>query len=74
MKVKLCRQCGINEASKHSQICEDCEDENKEYLKFVEEKTNEGHSLHCIKRQFFGDGECECDLYEEGYDPYSWLD
>jgi hypothetical protein len=20
----------------------------------------------------FGDGECECDLYARGYDPYAW--
>ena len=32
----------------------------------------QGHSNHCACRQVWGDGECECDLYEKGYDPYAW--
>ena len=32
-----------------------------------------GHSYHCACRQVWGDGECECDLYSKGYDPYAWL-
>lgn len=31
-----------------------------------------GHPRHCACRQVWGDGECECDLYELGYDPYAW--
>ena len=34
---------------------------------------NEGHPMHCAVRQVNGDGECECDLYEMGYDPYAWM-
>jgi len=33
----------------------------------------EGRAYHCATRQIWGDGECECDLYEKGYDPYAWM-
>lgn len=32
----------------------------------------EGHSYHCACRQIWGDGECECGLCTENYDPYSY--
>ena len=32
-----------------------------------------GHSHHCACRIVWGDGECECDLYEHGYNPYAWM-
>ena len=31
-----------------------------------------GHTYHCACRQVWGDGECECHLYEKGYNPYEW--
>lgn len=42
-------------------------------LKRIREIKEEGHSYHCACRQVWGDGECECDLYERGYDPYAWI-
>lgn len=34
----------------------------------------EGHPDHCAKRQVYGDGACECDLYSKGYKPYAWIE
>ena len=34
---------------------------------------DKGHPYHCAFRQLHGDGECECELYKKGYDPYKWL-
>ncbi|MFX0200522.1 MAG: hypothetical protein ACFFCW_30760 [Candidatus Hodarchaeota archaeon] len=39
----------------------------------IDELEKQGHSNHCACRQVWGDGECECDLYEKGYDPYAWM-
>lgn len=38
------------------------------------ELAAQGHSAHCIDRQMWGDGECECGLYANGYNPYGWMD
>lgn len=38
----------------------------------IERLQAEGHSAHCAQRQVWGDGECECKQYQEGYDPYAW--
>ena len=45
---------------------------NKELLQ-IDEIRKTGHSYHCACRQIWGDGECECDLYKQGYDPYAWM-
>lgn len=34
----------------------------------------ETHGLHCANRQVWGDGECECDMYKQGYNPYAWME
>ena len=36
-------------------------------------QDEDGHSHHCAHRIVWGDGECECELYQDGYDPYAWL-
>ncbi len=36
-------------------------------------QSKDGHSFHCAHRIVWGDGECECDLYNKGYDPYAWM-
>lgn len=43
-----------------------------ENIKRIRELQAKGHPHHCACRQVWGDGECECDLYEMGYDPYGW--
>ena len=51
---------------------EDMKDFNRgmKLLPGIQEK---GHSHHCACRQVWGDGECECDMYTLGYDPYAWM-
>jgi len=46
--------------------------EHAEELKQIDAITEKGHSRHCACRQVWGDGECECDLYKQGYNPYAW--
>ena len=41
--------------------------------KAIKELMNKGHPYHCAFRQLYGDGECECELYKKGYDPYKWI-
>lgn len=41
--------------------------------KKIDQIVKNGHSRHCACRQVWGDGECECDLYKLGYDPYAWI-
>lgn len=49
------------------------EEDEADNLKRIEEMQKQGHSHHCACRQIWGDGECECDLYAQGYDPYAWM-
>ena len=42
-------------------------------LKQIKDFQKRGHTYHCACRQVWGDGECECDLYKKGYNPYKWL-
>ena len=42
-------------------------------LEKIKEIQAQGHSHHCACRQVWGDGECECELYKHGYDPYGWM-
>lgn len=46
--------------------------EEAENIKKIDAFVNSGHSHHCACRLVWGDGECECSLYNHGYDPYSW--
>ena len=47
--------------------------EHQNDYKEIARIQKEGHSHHCACRQVWGDGECECDLYVKGYDPYAWM-
>jgi len=73
--METCPQCGTeSEFLAPDDICSGCEIENKENSQRISELIKAGHPEHCAKRQVWGDGECECDLYKQGYDPYRWLD
>ena len=50
-------------------------DKVEEYIdnKAITKLMDKGHPYHCAFRQLYGDGECECDLYKKGYDPYKWM-
>ncbi len=48
-------------------------DQAAEDEKRIEALEADGHPPHCAARQVWGDGECECDLYKKGYDPYVWM-
>jgi len=39
----------------------------------IDKLVKAGHSQHCACRQVWGDGECECSMYKEGYNPYAWM-
>ena len=41
-------------------------------LKRISQLEAAGHGSHCAARQVYGDGECECEAYKKGYDPYAW--
>lgn len=81
-----CKDCGkdypkwLPEGQPENDLCPECNE--KAWLKWEEEQAGnmeqikaieaQGHSHHCACRQIWGDGECECDLYAKGYDPYGW--
>lgn len=48
-------------------------DEDLAELDEIDWLCDEGHSHHCACRQVWGDGECECHTYVQGYDPYAWM-
>lgn len=56
--------------------CLDCivemYEENERTVREMNDIEKQGHHPHCAARQVFGDGECECNLYAKGYDPYAW--
>lgn len=58
-------------------LCSDCivkmYNENEADQMRIEELENAGHSSHCAARQVWGDGECECDMYKDGYNPHAWF-
>jgi hypothetical protein len=58
---------GCNEAAWEAFDEEHADDYHK-----IAELKKAGHPHHCACRQVWGDGECECDLYPKGYDPYAW--
>lgn len=68
----ICLQCGENEAQKGSDLCVKCLRENDNNRQRHIQLVGLGHTDHCASRIVWGDGECECDLYEKGYDPYAW--
>jgi hypothetical protein len=86
MKILICKNCGseygkwIPENTFENNLCLTCneaawkewEKEEADNLKRIEEIQKQGHPHHCACRQVWGDGECECDLYKKGYDPYAW--
>jgi len=53
---------------------EEWEVEEANNFREIERLRREGHPRHCACRQVWGDGECECDLYRRGYDPYAWME
>lgn len=71
--MSICNQCGEARATGQDGLCFDCARDQKLDLSRIERLKREGHPHHCACRQVRGDGECECDLYEKGYDPYVWM-
>jgi hypothetical protein len=80
-----CKECGKEYENWSSgpienHLCLECnekkwaefEEEHKEEYERIEQIKAAGHSVHCACRQVWGDGECECDLYELGYGPYEY--
>lgn len=80
---KLCKKCGkkFDQPTELFFYCADCNDQlwaklkkkEKKNIEKINELVRKGHSRHCACRQVWGDGECECDLYDKGYDPYAWM-
>ena len=74
-----CIECEKEKAIGADGLCFNCakwrqwEERHSEDLAEVDRLQKVGHSHHCACRQVWGDGECECDLYEKGYDPYGWM-
>ena len=72
--MKTCQLCGEEyEALLVNDMCEDCHLLNETTTREIDSLISQGHPRHCACRQVWGDGECECDLYENGYDPYLWI-
>lgn len=83
----ICKTCEneydkwLPEGALENHLCPKCNDEawkqweedEADNLKRIEEIKTQGHPEHCACRQVWGDGECECDLYTKGYDPYKWM-
>jgi hypothetical protein len=81
-----CETCGkeyakwLPEAAIENNLCLPCNEaawrsweiDRAEEGRRIEKIMSQGHSHHCACRQVWGDGECECDLYKQGYDPYAW--
>jgi len=83
MKPKHCKRCHayfIPFSDLHD-YCNPCNEilwkeweiEHADEIKEIKKIRESGHSHHCACRQVWGDGECECDLYAKGYDPYWWM-
>lgn len=81
-----CKKCGKEyekwyEYGIENHLCLDCnslmwkewEREHAGDLKEIKKLQSQGHPHHCACRQVWGDGECECDLYQQGYNPYAWM-
>lgn len=71
--MNKCRQCGNRVLAVSSDgLCHECTIQNRKDQERIIDLMGRGHPHHCACRQVWGDGECECDLYELGYDPYAW--
>lgn len=81
----ICKVCGQEyekwiTVGPENEMCQDCNDnaweawdkDHADDFKMIDEIEAAGHSRHCAQRQVWGDGQCECDLYKKGYDPYAW--
>ena len=62
----LCRLCNYREWKKF-------DTEHEDDYRRIQDIQGKGHPHHCACRQVWGDGECECDLYAKGYNPYRWM-
>ena len=71
--MEKCPQCGRLTVIVSAGICLECIKENEEADQEINVLIQDGHSAHCANRQVWGDGECECHLYEEDYDPDLWM-
>ena len=81
----ICKECGQEYEAwgfgPENNLCLLCNEwhwreweiEERDNLKRIIEIKEAGHSRHCACRQVWGDGECECDMYAMGYDPYAWI-
>ena len=83
----ICKECKneyekwLPEGAYENNLCLPCNEakwkewevEEADNLARIEQLKEEGHGEHCACRQVWGDGECECDLYGKGYDPYAWM-
>ncbi len=65
----LCR-CAAGRIREQEIEIECFKDMNSGAMHYIESL---GHSKHCACRLAYGDGECECDMYEKGYDPHAWM-
>lgn len=68
-----CEICGRELCEYNQDVCNGCSKRINADQKRIKELEAEGHNSHCACRQVWGDGECECNLYAKGYDPYAWM-
>ena len=66
------KQCGELGPGPGDELCDSCKSENETDSRLIAALIEQGHAEHCAKRQIYGDGECECDSYKKGYNPYAW--
>jgi len=71
--MKICKMCGADLIS-IGQMCFNCKKEAYQKNREINHLISLGHPHPCAVRQIWGDGECECLLYKQGYKPYAWLD
>lgn len=69
-----CKMCGDFSSVLIGGMCGSCKVESEMAQETIEKLCGEGHPYHCACRQAWGDGECECGLYQKGYDPYGWTE
>ena len=83
---QICHTCNniykkwLPKCQPENNLCPACNDaawaqweiNQSENLTEIERLQGGGHSHHCACRQVWGDGECECGAYKQGYDPYAW--
>ena len=72
-----CQMCGEEATIKSDRgnliLCQSCFDDWTQENEQIDTHIKNGHSHHCACRQVWGDGECECELYKKGYNPYAWM-